>query len=477
MSAMRGWLVAVLVGCLSLAAWGCDGTHDPASISGVSPSTVSQGLSPSGAPLYTVTPLNSFGASSRFTAPTTGLRINQSGDVVGWTTQNGPAEPMLNTPENGVIILPTATSQPSGVARDLSDRSGGVITVVGEARLDGNGSAIHAVRWLVAVPQGTVTRVTDLGVLPGHSMSVAYAVNGAGQIAGTSDPSSFLSIRSFLYSDGRMVDLGLGGIGQSARALDLNASGLITGYLGLRAFRWSSTGRLQSLGVPSGWAYSFGNAINASGQVAGLASSASGNAAVVARYTDGAGWKVLGGMGQTNTGNGINRWGDVVGTGFPHTGGQAPFLRGVLYTDELGALVYIDDFLLVPGSWKIMAAFDINDAGQITGWGIDNRTGLRSAVVLTPSSVTSVNQPPVARFTVTCAPGQCVLDASPSTDDQGIASYQWKAAAKVRAAMTGVRITRVWIPGGVNTYQETLTVTDGAGLTHSLKQTVAIPSP
>lgn len=235
---------------------------------------------PSAAPVYDVTPINA----------TTGLRVNQSGDVVGWTTASGPTQPILYTLESGVIVLPISTSQPYGVARDLSDRSAGVITVVGEAKLNSTGSAIHAVRWQVAVPQGTVTDVEDLGVLPGHAESFANAVNGAGQIVGTSDPNSFLGIRSFIYSDANgTVDFGLGSIGQNARALDLNPSGVVTGYLGLEAIRWSAAGGVEHLGVPTGWANSFGFAINPSRQVAGKASSASGNAERLARYTDGIG--------------------------------------------------------------------------------------------------------------------------------------------------------------------------------------------
>src|SRR4030095_1361257 len=99
---------------------------------------------------------------------------------------------MLYTPESGVIILPTSNAQPYGVARDLTERSAGVITVVGEARLDTTGAALHAVRWQVAVPQGNVIGLTDLGVLKGHSESFASGVNHAGQITGTSDPDSFL---------------------------------------------------------------------------------------------------------------------------------------------------------------------------------------------------------------------------------------------------------------------------------------------
>jgi len=190
-----------------------------------------------------------------------------------------------------------------------------------------------------------------------------------------------------------MTDLGLGSTGTSARALDMNGSGLVAGYLGLQAFRWSATGGLDLLGSPEGWANSFAFAINASGQVAGSASGAFGNAEVVARYTDGTGWKILGGRGEHNVGNGINQWGDVVGTGL-----LGSLRQGLIYTDNLGLLAMIDDLLFIPGSWRIMQAYDINDAQQITGWAIDNATGLRSAVLLTPVSPPPLNQPPVAKF-------------------------------------------------------------------------------
>ncbi|OGO33273.1 MAG: hypothetical protein A2Z16_17685 [Chloroflexi bacterium RBG_16_54_18] len=398
----------------------------------------------------------------------TGVSVNQSGDVAGWTIANFPTEPILITPENGVIVLPTSTSQHYGIAWDLSERTAGVITVVGEAKLNSTGSAIHAVRWRVAVPQGTVTDITDLGVLPGHFESFAKAVNGAGQIAGTSDPNSFLSVRSFIYSDATgMVDLGLGSIGTSAYALDLNDSGVVTGYLGLQAFRWSAAGGFRSLGAPAGWANSFGSAINTSGQVAGSASSASGNAEVVTRFTDGTGWKILGGTGQYNRGNGINQWGDVVGTKGPHTS----YLRGLIYTDNLGFLAFLDDLLFVPGSWEIKEAYDINDAQQITGWAINKKTGLSSAVLLTPVNPPPPNQPPVANFTYSCNVLLfCGFDGSSSTDDRGVLDWVWTLNGQTigTAKFFGFQFS---VPQTVNV---TLKVTDSRGATSTITKPVVI---
>jgi uncharacterized membrane protein len=371
-----------------------------------------------------------------------------------------------------VIVLTTSSSQPYGVARDVSERAAGVITVVGEARLNSSGSAIHAVRWRVAIPQGIVTGVTDLGVLPGGSESAAYAINDADQIAGTSDASSSLSIRSFIHSPATgMRDLGLGATGTSARALDMNASGLIAGYLGLEAFRWSTTGGLELLGK----ACRLGQLIRLCDQRqrpgGGQRFRRLGNAEVVVRYTDGPGWKILGGVGEQNVGNGINQWGDVVGTGLLST-----LRQGVIYTDNLGLLAMIDDLLFVPGSWRIMQAYDINDAQQITGWAINTQTGLRSAVLLTPVSPPPPNLPPVARFTYSCtASFFCSFDGSGSTDDRGILAWVWTVAGQrisvLQSKFIGVQFNS---PQAINL---TLTVTDTRGVTNSITQPVVIGKP
>lgn len=50
----------------------------------------------------------------------------------------------------------------------------------------------------------------------------------------------------------------------------------------------------------------------------------------------------------------------------------------------------------------------------------------------------------------------------------GIVTYRWKPSVSNRATLTGVTITRNRIGTGSNTCQETLTVTDGAGLKNSL---------
>ncbi len=72
----------------------------------------------------------------------------------------------------------------------------------------------------------------------------------------------------------------------------------------------------------------------------------------------------------------------------------------------------------------------------------------------------SVNQPPVASFTASCMELTCSFDASASTDDVGIASYQWAFGDGVTA--TGVTAQHTYSSPGTRTV--ILTVADEAGL-------------
>jgi probable HAF family extracellular repeat protein len=164
-------------------------------------------------------------------------------------------------------------------------------------------------------------------------------------------------------------------------ALDINDAGQVTGYKtalgGYHAYRWQA-GVFVDLGVLPGFAHSFGQAINASGQVAGNSSSASGDSERLFRSTDG-GLQNLGGEGQHNSGLGINASGQVVGT-------RGNFQRALLFTDA-GGLQDLNTLIDPSLGWVLMSATDINDAGQIVGHAFNNFTGTTHAVRLQPTTL------------------------------------------------------------------------------------------
>jgi aqualysin 1 len=83
----------------------------------------------------------------------------------------------------------------------------------------------------------------------------------------------------------------------------------------------------------------------------------------------------------------------------------------------------------------------------------------------TPPPPTTVDTPPTASFTSSCPHGKCTFDASASTDDHGVISYNW-SFGDGSTQSTGNSVTKVshtYTTAG--TYTVTLTVTDAAGQT------------
>ena len=305
--------------------------------------------------------------------------INANGDVVGWSASSNFTRAFLYTNAGGMVALPGLPDRPHSVARDINDAG----VIVGVANVD-NSDPGHAVLW-------SGGSVQDLGTLGGGFFSEARGVNRLGQVVGwadTNDGSSMAHTHGFLYSPATgMVDITPDN--DTGYALDINDAGQVTGYRtalgGYHAYRWQS-GLFTDLGVLPGFAHSFGQAINASGQVAGNSSSASGNSEHLFRSLAGGGLQDLGGEGQHNSGLGINASGVVVGT-------KGNFQRALLFTDAKG-LQDLNTLIDPSLGWVLMSATDINDAGQIVGHAFNNFTGQTHAVRLQPVNF----QPPECTF-------------------------------------------------------------------------------
>lgn len=87
------------------------------------------------------------------------------------------------------------------------------------------------------------------------------------------------------------------------------------------------------------------------------------------------------------------------------------------------------------------------------------------------------NAAPVANFTYSCAirPNgryRCDFDGSSSTDDVGVVAYLWSTPGEPN--QTGVTAAFGFDPGS---YQVTLRVTDGGGLTNTITKTVTVGGP
>jgi len=108
--------------------------------------------------------------------------------------------------------------------------------------------------------------ITDLGTL-GGTQSAAYAINDLGQVTGWAHTASEAT-HVFLYSGGKMTDLGTFGLDPVGEAI--NNHGVIVGQSGNGAWIWSG-GTFQNLNtlIPPGSGFTLDNAtaINDNGRI------------------------------------------------------------------------------------------------------------------------------------------------------------------------------------------------------------------
>ncbi len=82
------------------------------------------------------------------------------------------------------------------------------------------------------------------------------------------------------------------------------------------------------------------------------------------------------------------------------------------------------------------------------------------------------NNPPVANFNYSCTPGLlCTFDGTSSTDDVGVVSYSWTLSGGSQVASTATFQRQF---PSTRTFDLTLTVTDGGGLSNSITKTVDV---
>ena len=307
-------------------------------------------------PIYTVASLGGL-----VNGPSTGYAINSSGTVAG-SARNaaGNQQAFVSTP-NGLQGLPSPTldSYAYGI-----NNSG---TVVGTTY--SNGQAYGTI-W-----SGSGT--TQLG-----AGSYAMAINSSGEVAGGNG-------EAFIAVNGQMQGLATQpGIDWSA-AYGINDTGTVVGDGQLangtfQAIVWSPNGGMSLLGTLGG-PNSQATGINNDGEVVGFASLSNGyeNAfsVVDAVMTD------LGTLGGSSFAYDVNNSGEVVGYSYLADGDQHAFL------DDDGTMLDLNSLIPSNSGWDLLAAYGINDVGQITGVGLYD--GQLTAFLLTdpPAGITPTPEP------------------------------------------------------------------------------------
>lgn len=203
--------------------------------------------------------LDSFQATESFA-----MAINDYGQVAGGAVKQGRTTAFIST-QGSVQWLGTLAGGDWSSAYALNTAG----EVAGTSST--GGSKMHAFVW------DEKTGMTDLGTLGGSS-SYAAAMNSGGTVAGNSFTSNGYTHAFAATRGGSMTDLGTLG-GNSSVALSINSKGEIVGYSetlggsGSSAFVYRNGGmtNLNSL-IPtgSGWKLLSATAISDSGQIVGL---------------------------------------------------------------------------------------------------------------------------------------------------------------------------------------------------------------
>jgi probable HAF family extracellular repeat protein len=224
----------------------------------------------------------------------------------------------------------------------------------------------------------------DLGTLGGTS-SVAESINDNGHIVGSSEIASG-RWHAFSYDGSIMHDLGtLGGI--ESKAHSINENGLIVGQsktttnLG-RAFLYIDS-TMHNLGTLGG-AESSALDINSSGQIVGWSNPA-GATNSRAFFYDGSEMNDIGSLGgYSSVAKAINNSGQVVGWSHIVVDyEQDPFVideHAFLYDN--GSIIDLNNLIPIHSGWILQEACDINNSGQIVGYGTID--GQEHAFMMTP---------------------------------------------------------------------------------------------
>ena len=296
--------------------------------------------------------------------PNTGM--NNLGDVVGYSSAI-----------NNAFLYSGGTLTPLGLGYSTGTATNNLKQIVLYST-----TAYHS--YLLSPPN---VYLVDLGTLGGgggllnRGITTGLSINDSGTIVGYSNVNS-TTYHAFQYARGRMTDLGT--LGTTSAATSINSYGQVVGYSlnsggYQRAFQMVN-GVMTDLD-PANPTYDSGAmAINDLGQIVvqtnkawcrlgpGPSRISSRPSQVACRgsyyYTllySGSGATNIGNLGTTlgTYGNGVDKYGSVVGMTYPANSVQHAFLY------RAGTMLDLNNHVSNLGTWSLWSADHINDLGQI----------------------------------------------------------------------------------------------------------------
>ncbi|MFT3858232.1 MAG: hypothetical protein QM742_12275 [Aquabacterium sp.] len=318
------------------------------------------------APAYTITEIGTLGGAASMA-----VSINASGQIAGSAvTATGQSHAFLY--DRGVMTDVLAgrddVFEGVGIVNDLGQ-------VAGDYYLNDTG-----VRAAFVYDQGTLRewRAAD-----GGSLTVR-GFNNAGELAGTVMPASGAYQRAFALRNGQIVEIGSTEAGAVTQGHGINQSGWMAISVssmeaGIQTALVGPDGSTVALTAPGEGTW-FGNPqINDHRAVAGTAMSMSMRPR--AMLFAGQSWTDLGALdAYSSMAMGINNRNDVVGTLNYYTPWGDETQEAFAYVD--GQMRKLGSLIDPASGWQLKAAMDINDRGQIVGYGVFN--GQERGFLLTP---------------------------------------------------------------------------------------------
>ena len=313
--------------------------------------------------------------------------IANNGLIVGWS-EDGRIDPLLGLPEAHAVLWTQ-----SGQIIDLGALAGNEsLATAGNSRGQVVGFSSNDIPdsiSLVGLPTQTRAFLWQHGVLQdlstlGGTDALAALINERGQVAGISYTNADATTNPFFWQDGRMTDIGSLG-GTSGMPYGLNDLGQVVGYSNLagdatnHAFLWEH-GTLTDLGTLGGDS-SVAEAINNSGFMVGNADLPGSQSHHAFRMRIDGAMTDLGIVAAwpCTTALSVNARGQVVGDTGDCAGNDGP----AFFSDHGEPMVDLNSLIVPASDLEVIAAYDINDRGEIAGAAI-TPSGDEHAVLLIP---------------------------------------------------------------------------------------------